>query len=149
MENAKTIIFWTARIILALVFIYASFHKIAYPNEFYTTVINYQILPQFGAYAIAYFLPALELLAGLALLNKRFLIPSLTIISAMLVIFIIAILSAWIRGLDISCGCFGGGAKGEYIDVLIRDILLLVCCGIIFLLNLNNKLASDKQYEEK
>ena len=149
MENFKKIAFWTALIILALVFIYASFYKIAYPNEFYTAAANYQILPQYGAYAIAYFLPALELFAGLALLNKKFLIPSLTIICAMLVVFIVAILSAWIRGLDISCGCFGGGAKGEYIDVLIRDILLLVCCGIIFLLNLNNKLTSDKQYEEK
>lgn len=149
MENFKIMIFWLARLILASVFIYASLNKIAYPNEFYMAVRNYQILPEYGAYVVAYFLPVLELLAGLALLNKKFLIPSLTIISAMLVIFMIAILSAWIRGLDISCGCFGGGAKGEYIDVLIRDILLLVCCGIIFLLNLNNKLASDKQYEEK
>ena len=94
--------------------------------------MNYQILPQYGAYALAYLLPVLEMFAGLALLSRKFLPTSLLMISGMLLIFIVAIISAWLRGLDISCGCFGEGNSGEYFEVIVRDILL---CMIIFLLN--------------
>lgn len=140
MGKVKHISFLLARILLAGIFVYASIHKVVYPDEFYVVIMNYQILPQYGAYALAYLLPALEMLAGLALLSKKFLSPSLLMISGMLLIFIAAIVSAWLRGLDISCGCFGEGNSGEYFEVIVRDIFLLLLCMIIFLLNPRRKL---------
>ena len=49
-----------------------------------------------------------------------------------MVIFIIAIAQAWARGLNIDCGCFGGGgtvAPGEtkYLQEILRDL------GLVFL----------------
>jgi len=140
MGKVKYISFLLARIILAGVFVYASIHKIAYPDEFYGAIMNYQILPQYGAYALAYLLPMLEMFAGLALLSGKFLPTSLLMIYGMLLIFIAAIISAWLRGLDISCGCFGEGNSGEYFAVIVRDIFLLLLCMIIFLLNPRRKL---------
>ena len=140
MGKVKRISFLLARVILAGVFIYASIHKIVYPDKFYGAIMNYQILPQYGAYALAYLLPALEIFVGLVLLSGKFLYPSLLMISVMLLVFIAAIISAWLRGLDISCGCFGEGSSGEYFEVIVRDIFLLLLCMILFLLNPRRKL---------
>lgn len=140
MGKVKHISFLLARILLAGIFVYASIHKVVYPDEFYGAIMNYQILPQYCAYALAYMLPMVEMSAGLALLSKKFLSPSLLMISGMLLIFIAAIVSAWLRGLDISCGCFGEGNSGEYFAVIVRDIFLLLLCMIIFLLNPRRKL---------
>ena len=140
MGKVRYISFLLARIILAGVFVYASIHKIVYPDEFYVVIMNYQILPQYCAYVLAYMLPMLEMSAGFALLSKKFLSPSLFMISVMLLAFIAAIISAWLRGLDISCGCFGEGSSGEYFEVIVRDIFLLLLCMIIFLLNPRRKL---------
>ncbi len=140
MGKVKHISFLLARILLAGIFVYASIHKIVHPDEFYVVIMNYQILPQYGAYALAYLLPVLEMSVGLALLSRKFLYPSLVIVSGMLLIFISAIASAWLRGLDISCGCFGEGNSGEYFEVIVRDIFLLLLCMIIFLLNPRRKL---------
>ena len=73
MEKYKQIVFWAARIILAGVFVNASVSKIARPDEFYTAIMNYQILPQYLAYVLSYFLPVLELVCSIALLLNVFL----------------------------------------------------------------------------
>ena len=53
-------------------------------------------------------------------------------IGVMLGVFIIAISSALMRGLDISCGCFSvEGGHGVAIDLLIRDILMFVGAAIV------------------
>jgi uncharacterized membrane protein YphA (DoxX/SURF4 family) len=49
----------------------------------------------------------------------------------LLLVFIFAVASAWVRGLSIDCGCFGGGgevAPGQtaYGTELVRDVGLLL-----------------------
>lgn len=132
---------WAARIILAGVFAYASFAKIMRPDQFHNAMANYQILPQGVVFVAAYFLPFLELVCAVALLSKGFFKASASIICIMLLIFIAAIASAWLRGLDIACGCFGGeNANGGYPEIIARDILLLALCAVIFLPNRGEKL---------
>ena len=136
MEKYKQIVFWAARIILAGVFVNASVSKIARPDEFYTAIMNYQILPQYLAYVLSYFLPVLELVCSIALLWNVFCKAAISLIYAMLIVFIIGIISAWLRGLNISCGCFGSeNAVGEYLKVMLRDVFLIGLCSIIFLLS--------------
>jgi hypothetical protein len=47
--------------------------------------------------------------------------------------FIVAIAAAWLRGLDISCGCFGS-SEGEtnYLWLILRD--LLIVGGLLYIL---------------
>ena len=50
----------------------------------------------------------------------------LLVLNASLLAFLAAILSAWARGLDIQCGCFGGGAgTSSHVELIARDVALL------------------------
>ena len=55
---------------------------------------------------IATVLPWVELLCGLGVLFGIFLRGSSLLLGTMLAIFTLAVVSALVRGLDISCGCF-------------------------------------------
>ena len=51
--------------------------------------------------------------------------------SGLLLMFMFSIASAWARGLQIDCGCFGGGGPAhadaaKYVSELARDFGLLV-----------------------
>jgi uncharacterized membrane protein YphA (DoxX/SURF4 family) len=103
------------RVIVGLVFIYASLDKIAHPAEFARIVNNYRLLPHELINLAAILLPWIELGAGLLLLLGLFSRGSSLIISVMLVIFIAAISYNLARGLDFNCGCFSTGSDGMVI----------------------------------
>ncbi|MCI0448854.1 MAG: DoxX family membrane protein [Chlorobi bacterium] len=103
-ENKYFVI--SARIILGAIFVYASLEKIANPQAFADIINNYRVLPVQLVNPLAVFLPWLELITGLFLMTGKWVKGSLLIYSTLLVIFIIALSQALIRGLDISCGCF-------------------------------------------
>ena len=88
--NESRYLRWLWRIIrlgLGGVFIYASFDKIRYPDQFAQAVYNYHLLPDFLVNAFAVFLPWLELVSGLFLCLGLFEIASITIINLLLVRF--------------------------------------------------------------
>jgi uncharacterized membrane protein YphA (DoxX/SURF4 family) len=94
-----------ARVIVGLLFIFASIDKIANPEAFAASIANYKLMSPFLTTASATVLPWIELLAGFALLFGIFHRGGAFILAVLLVIFTAAIVSALIRGLDISCGC--------------------------------------------
>lgn len=98
-----------ARVILGLIFVYASIEKITYPEPFAQNIIAYEILPQPLVNIAAIWMPWLEMFCGLLLIAGIWVRASAAILSMLLTLFIIAIASALIRGLDISCGCFEVG----------------------------------------
>lgn len=138
MEKLKFYLNWTLRLILAGTFAYAAVSKIVLPNEFFNSVRNYQLIPDSLSYMTAYFLPAFEVVISILILTKRFFTVSILSMIFMLAIFILAILSAWIRGLDINCGCFGSGAPEGYEMIILRDLAFLIFCVILILINKKN-----------
>src|SRR4030067_216494 len=116
------------RLILGGVFVYASLDKIAHPGEFAKIVYYYHFLPGSAINVFAIILPWVELLAGMALILGLFVESAALIIGTILVMFIIALSSAMIRDLDISCGCFSTKPSSEKVvwDTIIRDLLLLI-----------------------
>jgi hypothetical protein len=60
---------------------------------------------------LAFYLPWLEIFCGLALIARRLYLGGLSILTVLTSIFIIATIAAKIRGLDITCGCFGHASK--------------------------------------
>ena len=96
----------SVRVILGAIFVYASLDKIANPQAFADIINNYRVLPVQLVNPLAIFLPWLEFITGLFLISGKWVKGSLLIYSTLLVIFIIALSQALIRGLDISCGCF-------------------------------------------
>lgn len=123
------------RVILGAVFVYASWDKILNPAEFAKSVFNYQILPVVASNLVAMSLPWLELFAGLALIVGVLKVESSLLVNGLLVIFIVAISIALVRGVDIDCGCFGaGGGDGRRIGLLtLFQDLALVGAGWIAL----------------
>jgi uncharacterized membrane protein YphA (DoxX/SURF4 family) len=99
-----------ARVALAAILGYAGLIKIGDTGAAVRAVRAYEILPEGWPLQIwAFGQPFLEL--ALALLLLVGLASRLAAIAAsvLLVIFIAGIVSVWVRGLSIDCGCFGGG----------------------------------------
>lgn len=121
-------------LILAAIFIYAGILKILRPDLLMTDILSYDILPYRLAYFASYFMPAFEVVLGVCVLWPRFRKESALLIFLLLIAFIAALISAWVRGLDISCGCFGASEiKANYPWLITRDVLMaLPCVYLIF-----------------
>jgi putative oxidoreductase len=113
---------------LSAVFLVASTVKWLDLELFLQDLKSYQLVPLMLEPAMAVLVPFLELVAALLLLFPKPRIYGLGLISGLLLVFLMAILSAWLRGLDISCGCFGlTTGPVQYPWLFARDLGLLVC----------------------
>jgi len=119
------------RIVLAAVFLYAGGLKALDPAGFALSIDNYQLLPYPAAAALALYLPWLELGSGLAVLWPRIRTGALAVLLGLGLVFSGVIASAWLRSLDISCGCFGDGAHGRSALAvsLLRSVFLVLLCA--------------------
>ena len=124
----------SARIVLGAVFMYASFDKLANPEAFADIIDNYHLLPYQLVNALAIFLPWLEFITGLLLVTGKWIKGSLLLYTTMLVVFIIALSQALIRGLDISCGCFSvhPSSTSEVWLRILEDLVLLAVSIFLF-----------------
>ena len=116
------------------VFIYAGVVKAWNPALFLADIRSFQMLPDPYAAWLALFLPWLEILAGIAVVTGLLRQGALLLLNLALLVFFVAIAWAWYRGIDIQCGCFGGGkdAAANYTWLFIRDTLLLAA-GLVLL----------------
>ena len=116
------------RVGLGAIFVYASWHKIMEPEKFARSIINYRMLPTESVNLLAIILPWMELVCGLLLILGLFTGGGVLVVALMISIFSVAIGSALVRGIDISCGCFSsvGGHKVNIL-LLLRDLLLFAC----------------------
>jgi uncharacterized membrane protein YphA (DoxX/SURF4 family) len=133
----------SARLILGGVFIYASIDKIAYPKEFASIVVRYQILPEKLAIYFAFLLPWIELFLGILVILGFFVRESASSLSFLVLIFMIAITIRSLAGPIGNCGCFSITPSGttQSIAVLIfRDVLFLICGLVLALTNKAKKL---------
>ncbi|MBU5635734.1 DoxX family membrane protein [Geomonas sp. Red69] len=120
------------RVALGAIFIYAAVPKIADPVAFAGSVAAYRILPYFWSYLTAAVLPFLELLCGVLLVCGVRVRSGALIIGVLNLVFMVALASAMIRGLDIDCGCFRPeGAKTAPWVALLRDTLFLFMTAIV------------------
>jgi len=115
------------RIALGIIFVVASWDKICHPQQFEQMIANYQILSALGSKIIAIILPWIEISCGIFLIIGFKTRGGVIIINSLLFVFIIALSSAYIRGLDINCGCFSVDPSSgkELMKTIERDILML------------------------
>lgn len=106
-----------ARLYLGGVFVLACLHKIAHPEVFALDVATYDILPLWSINAMAITLPWLELVAGVMMIVGFRARAAALAISGMMTMFVVAVLIALSRGIDMSCGCFASQAAAEH-DVI-------------------------------
>jgi putative oxidoreductase len=114
------------RIVLGLVFVYAGVLKILDPVAFAGSVAAYKILPYGLNYLVAAVLPWVETICGLLLVAGYRVKAAACIILVMNLVFMVALASTILRGLDIDCGCFKqGGEKTPAWLAILRDVLFL------------------------
>ena len=120
-----------ARLVVGGVWIAAGALKLPDPAESVRAVRAYRLLPEASVHAVGYGLPALEIIVGILLILGLGTRIVAAISAVLLTLFIIGIASAWARGLQIECGCFGGGgyaedATSQYPWEIARDVGLLL-----------------------
>jgi hypothetical protein len=133
---AAKIILLLIRLLVGGVFIYAGAVKAWETQDFARDIQHYSIIPWMDAVLLlAVYLPWLELSAGLAVVFRRLYLGGLIAIAGMTLIFTGALTSAWARGLDISCGCFGKtkeSIRTNFPALLGRDLALLAGTFVLF-----------------
>ena len=128
MMRLKQAVYHIGRLLLAAVFIYAGVIKGTDPVAFAGQVANYQLLPYAWNYLVAAILPYLELLCGILLLLDKRVRPALVVLFVLNLVFMLAISSLIVRGIDIDCGCFRPDATNKTTPwmALWRDVGLLL-----------------------
>jgi len=91
------------------------------------------MLPWFVSVRLALYLPGLEIFCGLAVIFRFLYRGGLSVLTALLAVFIGATVTAKLRGLDITCGCFGHASKNwNFSTHLVVDLLILVAALALF-----------------
>ena len=127
---------WILRLVLAGFFMAAGGLKIVDPKSLTAAIETYQVLPYSAAVLLSLFMPWLEVLAGLGVLLKKMYGGSLLILGALLILFIVALAQGWVRGLDVTCGCFGNADqvnKTNYPLLIGRDVALLAAVAVLWI----------------
>jgi uncharacterized membrane protein YphA (DoxX/SURF4 family) len=130
------------RLAVAAVFLYAGAMKIwdfghmrSATPDFTVAIQNFRLLPSPDlAVLLAVFLPWLEVVAALTLFIRRLALGAATALLGMSAVFLAAVASAWWRGLDIACGCFGkDGAPADFRLLVLRNSALLAAAAVLFI----------------
>ena len=130
-----TILLLLARLFLGAVFLMSAVPKLASPRQFARDVEGYGILRGPPATAFAWALPFVELGAALLLLTGFYPTWASLVVSAMLLIFMIAVGIAMARRLSLSCSCFGllyrerVGWSTQVRDVVLLALAVFVLSG--------------------
>ncbi len=119
-----------ARLLTGGVWVWAGVVKIGDPYASVQAVRAYQLLPSDLAEVVGEPLPTLEVVVGSALVLGVLTRVSAGVSALLFVAFIVGIASVWARGIEIDCGCFGGGgaepgASADYPWEIARDAGLL------------------------
>jgi uncharacterized membrane protein YphA (DoxX/SURF4 family) len=124
------------RLVVGGVWIVAGALKLPDPAESVRAVRAYQLLPEAVVPAIGYALPVLEVVVGLCLVLGVLVRVNAVVSAVLFAAFVVGISAAWARGLQIDCGCFGGGgyeagASEKYPAEIARDVALLLASAYL------------------
>ncbi len=123
-------------ILLGLIFLVAGVIKACDPNAFYSTIDAYRLLPSVLVLGLAYYLPYLEIVLGLGLMTKVMAFECSCVMAGLVGVFLFALISAWLRGLNIDCGCFGpADSSVGYLAPILRDAV--VGAAVLYCIRVN------------
>lgn len=127
------------RILIGLMFIYASYSKILNPYSFYRATLEYDLLPIVVVPLFSIILPWVEMAAGLFLAFGAFYRSSNLILFVLLLVFEFGIIINLFRGSDMDCGCglpldlLGVSEKLTWMTVLRDSVFIFMSAYLVFL----------------
>ena len=128
-----------ARLVVGAVWIWAGLVKLPDPARSVSAVRAYQLLPSSIVPTVGELLPVVEVVVGACLVLGVLTRGAGVLSGVMLAAFVVGISSVWARGIEIDCGCFGGGgsqagASSSYPWEIARDVgLLLLSAFVVWL----------------
>ena len=125
-----------ARLVLGVVWVWAAWSKIRSPRTFTQAVRAYDATPEWLSRSIGYGLPVLELALGVLLILGLVTRAAAAVSGLLFVVFLVGLVQASIRGIQLECGCFGGGGvtdggNTQYTLDILRDVGLLVLAAYL------------------
>jgi uncharacterized membrane protein YphA (DoxX/SURF4 family) len=117
------------RLALAGLFIYAGVIKLFAPRAFAATISTYGLIPDVMLPVVAIGLPALEAVAGLALVFDRS--WGLHLITGLLALFVLVLGYGILSELKVDCGCFGAEDLDKQASLRAAFYRDLVLIGIV------------------
>lgn len=133
------------RVGLGAIFVIAGGSKVGHADMFAAQIAGFQLLPQIVIAPLALGLPFLELLLGGYLILGLFTRSAAWVASVLLFVFDAAIASAVVRGMSVSCGCFGpNDATVTTWTEVARDAVFVVL-AVIVALRAPGALALDRR----
>ena len=118
-------LFLVIRLLLGGMWVWASLDKIQDPAQFSRDIANYHVIP-FGLENLsAIVVPWLELLIGMGLIAGVMVNGAALVSSGLMLLFIVLISQAILRGFNIECGC--GLKEGQLVgwDKILENIVFL------------------------
>lgn len=106
-ERIVPIVVLVLRVVIGGIFLVAGAAKVGHAAEFAVEIAGFRLLPSGVIAPLALGLPLLEIVLGACLVLGVFTRTAGWIAVAVFAVFDLAIASAVVRGMSISCGCFG------------------------------------------
>jgi putative oxidoreductase len=128
-----------ARIILGIVFIYAAYAKLHFNGAWHLRdyyfffamgIDSYKMLPLAIVEWMARILPWLELGLGTLLIIGAGVRWVGLMVTALLVVFMVALVHAALGGLEINCGCFGNNSVKPSHELILDGVLITLALAV-------------------
>ncbi len=132
----KTALLWLLRLGLGGMFLAAGALKFLDPTSFALEIHNYQLFPELAP-LLAATLPTAEITLGLALVAgpRPWLRAGALASTLLMLVFTVAVASVVLRGVNITCGCFGEGSGPVTMATVLRDVVLVAAGVLLFRLS--------------
>lgn len=101
------------RVAMAVIMLWAGVAKLVDIPASVRAVRAYELLPEALVPLVGTALPFAEILLGIVLLMGLFTRWAAVVYLLMVLAFLVGVVYAWANGLQIDCGCFGGGGALE------------------------------------
>jgi len=119
--------------LVGLAFLWAGYLKLLDPNAFLSAILTYDVFSYELSAVASLWVPYLELCVGACLVFRVLKRGARFWAVGLLLVFIVLLAQAAVRGLDVDCGCFGSSvssAESGFVWPITRDLLMLM--GIAF-----------------
>ena len=125
-----------AELFVGVVLLFSAIEHVRNQPMFFLSILRYQLVSPAIAEVLSYILPALNATLGFLLVLKEFSSRCFFLSTVAFASFSLAQATAFFRGLEIDCGCFGSFARNEISGFTIgRDLGLTIFCAVFWRLS--------------
>lgn len=133
-RNLQIIIYWLLCIAFGGLFVYAGLNKVRGVGliAFTDDIRSFHLLTDPWVAWLAMSLPWLEIFSGAAVMLGILRQGGLLVLSILLLVFLGALIQAWMRDINVTCGCFGHtGQETGVAKLIAQDLILLAGSKIL------------------